>query len=183
MIYRNSERGFTFIETLVGITILVFAIVAPFYAVRQAMKATFIARDELIATSLAQEGMEFVRAVRDTNYLYNYKNPSTPRSWLYGMDGTSSTPNCLLSASNKCTIDPSASTPIVRYGSAAVVPALYVSSSKLYNQASNGTATRFKRTVTLEALNAYETRVVVTVTWINHIAYTVTVTDVITNWL
>lgn len=181
MMYSQPHRGFTFIETLVAITILVFAIVAPFYAVRQAMKATFIARDELVATSLAQEAAEYVRSVRDSNYLYNYKNPSTPRTWLYGLDGTGGTPDCY--TTNKCTIDPSASTPIVRYTSAAIVPALYVSSSKIYNQASNGTATRFKRTVTLTSINANETQVTVTVTWINHIAYTVTVTDVITNWL
>lgn len=179
---KTPQRGFTFIETLVAITILVFAIVAPFYAVRQAMKATFVARDELVATSLAQEAIEYVRAVRDSNYLYNYKNPSTPRSWLYGLDGTSSTPNCF-AATNKCTIDVAANTPVVRYGTAATVPVMYVSSSKLYNQANSGTQTRFRRTVVLTQLNANEVQVTVTVTWVNHISYTVTVTDVITNWL
>lgn len=66
-----SGRGFTLIETLVAISLLSVAIVAPMTLVSQSLKSAYYARDQVTAYNLAQEGIEAVRAIRDGNILVN----------------------------------------------------------------------------------------------------------------
>lgn len=72
---RNSTihdtRGFTLIETLVALSLLSVAIVAPMTLVSQSLKSAYYARDQVTAYNLAQEGIEAVRAIRDGNILVN----------------------------------------------------------------------------------------------------------------
>lgn len=63
--------GFTLIETLVAVSLLVIAIVAPMSLVAQSLSTAVYARDQITAYNLAQEGIEAVRAVRDHNILSN----------------------------------------------------------------------------------------------------------------
>ena len=55
------KKGFTLIETLVGIAILLVAIVGPLSIAFQGVSLASLARDQIIASYLAQEGIEFVR--------------------------------------------------------------------------------------------------------------------------
>ena len=59
----------TLIETLVAISILAVAIVAPMSLTMQSLSSAYYARDQVIASNLAQEAIESVRAVRDGNIL------------------------------------------------------------------------------------------------------------------
>lgn len=69
-IYKKV-RGFTLIETLVAISLLSVAIVAPMSLVSQSLRSAYYARDQIAAYNLAQEGIEAVRAIRDGNILQN----------------------------------------------------------------------------------------------------------------
>lgn len=182
-------RGFTLVETLVAVSLLAITIVLPYYAIQRSLVATYTARDELIASALAQEAVEYVRALRDTNYLYNSDQGNIPRSWLYGVDGSSGSVNC---RNNKCTLDPTKTTAIAACPTASgCTSRLYLSTTNLYNQASSGTQTKFIRYFQLSCLdgtscdlsNARDVRVTATVTWNYHGTQTVTVTDVLSNWL
>jgi len=62
-------RGFTLIETLVAISLLSIAIVAPMSLTSQSLSAAYYARDQITAFNLAQEGLESVRAIRDAQIL------------------------------------------------------------------------------------------------------------------
>jgi prepilin-type N-terminal cleavage/methylation domain-containing protein len=64
--------GFTLIETMVAITILTLAISGSFLTANNAMVAANIARDRLTASYLAQEGVEYMRWMRDNEYLSAY---------------------------------------------------------------------------------------------------------------
>ncbi len=68
---NNQPSGFTLIETLVAVSLMVIAIVAPMSLVSQSLTTAYYARDQVAAYSLAQEGIEAVRAVRDGNILLN----------------------------------------------------------------------------------------------------------------
>lgn len=59
--------GFTLIETLVGISILLVSVVGPLTIAYQGVSLSLIARDQIVASLLAQEGMEFVRFRIGTN--------------------------------------------------------------------------------------------------------------------
>lgn len=81
---KNDERGFTLVETLVAITILLIAIVGPLQIASRGLFAAFHARDEITASYLAQEAVELVRNVRDETFLTNAYSGSTPDTyeWL-----------------------------------------------------------------------------------------------------
>lgn len=61
--------GFTLIETLVAIALLLAVLVGPITLIAHSLFSTSFSRNDLIANNLAQEGIELVRAVRDNNIL------------------------------------------------------------------------------------------------------------------
>lgn len=69
MKYRTHKAGFTFIETMIAIAVLLIAIVAPMSLAHQGVQAARLAQDEIVAFYLAQEGIEVVRNMRDENKL------------------------------------------------------------------------------------------------------------------
>ncbi len=182
MMNTMEQRGFTLVETLVAITIIAIAIVGPLYAVQQALNASRSARDLLIASSLAQEAVEYVRAVRDSNYLYTFKSGAN-RSWLFGVDGTSGSTNCFTAV---CVVDPSQNVnPNDSYVSRTVTK-LYRNAAGLYNQQGNGQQTPFTRTIQLASVQGTSDEVVLTVviTWTQKgIPQRLEITERLHNWL
>ena len=63
------KRGFTLIETLVAISVLVVAITGPLTLASQSLFAAVYAKDQTTAFYLAQEAIEMVRNKRDNNIL------------------------------------------------------------------------------------------------------------------
>jgi type II secretory pathway pseudopilin PulG len=63
------SRAFTLLETMVAITLLTVAIVAPMALTTQSLASAYYARDQITASYLAQEAIEAVRSVRDGNVL------------------------------------------------------------------------------------------------------------------
>jgi len=51
--------------------------------VQQGFSQSIIAKDEIKASFLAQEAVEVIKNIRDSNQLYKIQNPSTSRTWLY----------------------------------------------------------------------------------------------------
>jgi type II secretory pathway pseudopilin PulG len=67
----ETRMGFTLIETLVAISILLIAVIEPMSLTVQALQSAYYARDQVTAANLAQEAIEVVRNVRDGNVLTN----------------------------------------------------------------------------------------------------------------
>jgi Tfp pilus assembly protein PilV len=68
IIYKNkifslkslkNNSGFTIVETLVAITILMIAIAGPLTIAQKGLTASTYARDQMIASFLAQDGLEY----------------------------------------------------------------------------------------------------------------------------
>lgn len=70
-IRTHNKKGFTFIETLVAITILLIAVVAPMSLAQDGIVAARLAQDQIVAFYLGQEGVEIVKNLRDNNRLNN----------------------------------------------------------------------------------------------------------------
>ena len=68
---KDSKKGFTLVETLVAISILMLAITGPLYFASESIKAATYARDQITAFYLAQDAFEQIRAIRDNNLLGN----------------------------------------------------------------------------------------------------------------
>lgn len=71
-------RGFSLIETLVAVVVLVTAIIGPLTLVERSIHAAVYARDQVTSSFLAEEAIEYIRSVRDGN-------EHTNKKWLSSM--------------------------------------------------------------------------------------------------
>ncbi len=96
----HTQQGFTIIETLVAITILMVAIAGPLSIASKGLTGALTSRDQMIATYLAQESIEVVKNIRDNNI-------AAGSVWVSGLtscDNSSSTRHCDASAIDTTTI-------------------------------------------------------------------------------
>lgn len=80
---KNQPRGFTLLETLVATFVIIIAIAGIFALFARFIATASFSSSKLIAAYLAQEGMEVVRNIRETNYLKMRTNPAV--SWDDGL--------------------------------------------------------------------------------------------------
>lgn len=78
------QRGFTLIEVLVAIFIITVGAGGALALVQKTLSFTTNAALQLEASYLAQEGMEIVRNIRDTNFIKIYKGVEGS-SWTDGL--------------------------------------------------------------------------------------------------
>ncbi len=207
-----NTKGFTLIEAMVAIAIVALAIVGPMYTANSAIVAAELSNDQITASYLAQEGIEYVRTMRDDAYLSAYAidlgtSQYAPldgwNNFLKGNNGPSnpwSISKCFNQSPNKtCTLDasPSQSMSVALNQcntSAENCSPLYLDpSSGIYSTTNlSGTLTPFTRTFQAESIsgvpldtngNPVEILIQSIVTWNFHNnTYTVTVTDHLTPW-
>jgi hypothetical protein len=79
---RRSHAGFTIIETLAAIAILLLSLTAPLTIAEKGLAAAEAARHEITAFYLAQEAIEYVRNIRDANAIAKEGNGP---NWLQGL--------------------------------------------------------------------------------------------------
>jgi prepilin-type N-terminal cleavage/methylation domain-containing protein len=76
------NRGFTLIETLVAITILLLVVVGPITVAQRGIKSAYYANEQVTAVFLAQEAIEAIRELRDTDALTVYNGDGT-ETWIW----------------------------------------------------------------------------------------------------
>ena len=156
----KNTQGFTLIETLVAISILVVAIIAPISLATQSLSSAFYARDQVTAFHLAQEAIEAVRSLRDANIL---KNAYGEQVDLMG-DIPTDQPFIIDTRDNVITLCTSGTCPALKSDGN-----FYAYGTDPYDSAEPGwTTTRFTRTVSAAWVNPDnhdEMRVSVTVAW------------------
>lgn len=76
---NNFNKAFTLVETLVAISIFTMSILALFSVLASGISNTGYAKKKMVASYLAQEGIECIRNTRD-NYVL-YPNPPN-QTWL-----------------------------------------------------------------------------------------------------
>lgn len=175
-----NTRGFTLVEAMVAVSIMAIAIGAPMYAASRTIAAAQLSADKLTATYLAQEGVEYIRKVRDDAYLQNPGDKDTAWTTFSG----SGVGQCY-GPELGCVVDTIASKIEQCPGVPATsCQALYRNGFGQYTlQAVSATKTPFVRYVQIEGISSYEIRVVSSVTWQFHgETQTVSVTDHLTAW-
>ena len=160
-----NKQGFTLVETLVAISILMIAITGPLTIASKALTTALTSRDQVIATFLAQDVHEYIHSIKDRNLYRN--NP-----WLQDLgNGTSCT------AAAPCIIDTSGvnSSPASAIAVSGGNTQLYRDSFGRFTHVATGNArTIFSRQFYIEELplqdlgQTYQARVVVRVNWMNN---------------
>ena len=155
-----KNRGFTIIESLVAITVLVLAITGALSAIQAGLSSYIFSKDQFVAFYLAQEGFEQLRNLRDENALKN-------RHWLSGIAENVNDP-CWFGPPTQqaCTVDPVASSLMIRCPSVGNCPLLRQNASTgFFGYNSGWPLTVFRRQVLLTRINDDEISVTVTVNW------------------
>jgi prepilin-type N-terminal cleavage/methylation domain-containing protein len=86
-ILKIKREGFTLIETLVAITILILSIIGPLQIAANSLQSSYYSRDQITAYYLASEAIEYIKNARDTTFLNDVFNPVTTgnNDWLLGL--------------------------------------------------------------------------------------------------
>lgn len=191
------RRGFTLVETMVAVAILMLSVAGPLIVADRAIVAADSAKYQLTASYLAQEGIEYVRAMRDDAYLSAYQtNQSNSPAWWNGSNGfltSNSSGSITPCVSTTCTLDPTLPMGAGNSGNGKALEAcsgtcapLYVNASGMYTEQSTGnTQTPFTRTI--EIIYSSQTQdnaeVNSSVSWNFHgTNYSVTIIDYLTPW-
>lgn len=148
---KQKDGGFSIIETLVAIAILATAIGGPMTLAQQGLTSAFLAKNQVTATFLAQEGMEFIRNERDENILAGRGN------WLARLGACVSN-----DGSKNCRVD--VRTDNISGCGGSCQPLNYDESSGFYTY-NAGEETPYIRTVSIEEINNREIAVTVQVEW------------------
>lgn len=181
-----KKQGFTLIEALIAITIVTLAIAGPLYAVGRSLNYARNASNELTATYLAQEGVEYVRKVRDDAFLNRYNQSDANASQDAWTDFLSAIDSCNLSSGSGriCTYDAQNTTPLVACPLGSCTQ-LYLTANG-YTQTSSSNPTPFTRTIQITNVQpppSKEELITSKVTWnYRGTAYNVTITDHLTPW-
>lgn len=152
-----NSSGFTLVETMVAITVLLLAIVGPMSLAQQGIYSSRASKDQITAYYLAQEAFEYVRNQRDYNIL-NGKN------LVFGLA------NCL---GNSCIID-SVNNNVDSCGTSCDL--LRESPEGLFGYDGSWAETDFRRKVFIlpSAVNSDEIVIEVTMSWDNDTKFFIT---------
>ena len=164
--------GFTLVETLVAIVVLLLAIVGPYQIATRSLFAAGLARDQITAYYLAQEPIEYLRNLRDRHGL------RAKGTWLNGLSHFISP--------NKCYIDTFNENTDVCADGLCATPLSYFPTPGVYAYAGVGTqqASPFTRVTQMTQINGnIEYAIAVTVSWSRgSINRSFTIREHIFNW-
>jgi prepilin-type N-terminal cleavage/methylation domain-containing protein len=183
---NKKKNGFTLIETLVAISIFSVAVIGMLAILASGLTNTISAKKKMTATFLAQEGIEYMRNLRDTYVLY-----STSYNDGWNKFNVRVYPEC--EQNGECffndetvnflePITPMIDLKLVNCGGSC--PTInYSSSNARYNSAGLGDVeTSFVRSIKTQKLSEGETKVTSTVSWDNG-TKKVSLSESLFNWV
>jgi type II secretory pathway pseudopilin PulG len=166
----STQAGFSLVETLVAITLLLLVIVGPMTITSSAARSTSFSSEQVTAFFLAQEGSELIQKARDDLQLQSYgqtgwnsfTNTSGTYSACYNAAGCGVT---IRTDATGTLISPLSCSPLSNCN-------LYLNTSgtirsRFTHTASGATITPYTRRIFLQNVNANEVKVVSRVTWKN----------------
>ncbi|MBI2674226.1 MAG: prepilin-type N-terminal cleavage/methylation domain-containing protein [Candidatus Yanofskybacteria bacterium] len=140
---RTMQRGFTLIETMVALVLITVAMGPVFILATSSINVTSRIEHNLVASNLAQEGVEVIRNIRDTNWVTGatFGNNLPTGTWRVQWDTVGGG--------------------LMAIGSDPVLK----NNNGLYSY-STGTDTIFRRTITIFKPSSKEIVVISSVTWV-----------------
>ncbi len=166
---QNSQTGFTIIETLVAIFILLVSVTGPLAFAQGGLRASFVARDQVVAFYLAQDAIETIKNVRDNNSLDG-------EDWLDGIS-THCASNSLTELDSPCEIETDRTGSVTNPNTldcggegGQCGPLKFNTANKEFllstNADANSTVSKYTRTVYINEINSgKEAQIIVEVTW------------------
>ena len=151
---QSKSKAFTLVEVLIAVSILIIGILSGFILVTKVIYSTAVIQDRLTASSLAQEGIELARQVRDSNFLKIINGESV--GWEDGLADGSYTIESKAGSEQPINLVP------VDPGEAPNF--FYDNDTRIYNY-TNGEPTIFNREIKITTINNDEIRVESIMKW------------------
>lgn len=156
---KQTIKGFSLAETILAMFVLSVGLLTIVALFQGTLRNSFEIRDGVIASELAQEGLEVARNARDNNF-------------AAGGDGFTGSPTTGFSAANKhCRDTYSGSSQVYCYGTQGTLPAenlTYTSAAPFYDSTAS-TNTRFLRYLYIDYDSSAKTAHIKSfVTWAGH---------------
>ena len=176
-----KKGGFTLVEMLVAVSILVVAIGAPLFIAARGINLAITTKDRITATFLAEEAMELIRNRRDSNILKIVAGIQPPSFWSNGFLACSGAGGCYIDVYQTGGIFPCTSPcpRIINFVEVGTSPNI----ERKYGD-SFSTSSKFTRSVVyVPGPSAYEGTIYVTVSWDeNGQPLNVTLQELIYSW-
>ncbi len=166
----NNQAGFTLIETLVALTIITIGIIGPLTLLQRSLNATVYAKEKVTAIFLAEDALEYLKNVRDSDALSAMTDQNTATDYFFG----DIIPKCLdKSCKIETTTDyPSdhATNPSVTVCSGTCAALNYSPSLDVYSYktGSDWAASVYTRTIIITKFASGEYKAQVKMTWKGH---------------
>ena len=204
MIFNTKkDEGFTLLEVIFAVTIITIAVIAIFGLVNLGVKNISVAKNKLIASELAQEGVELVRFWREDGHTddwtdwydftcinASYAPTQVCGNFRFGVNGNNPANVDIATNAGVGAIMPRIGTEITKIGDVPSFFQLYYDSdNKLYNHNSssgvNNKPTNFFRIINISAPVSGEYKLVtVQVVWQDRATLkSVQVYDKLYNWM
>ena len=186
---NKKSYGFTLIETLMAVSVFSLAVVGLMSVLASGVSDTNYSKKKMIAAYLAQEGIEYVRNIRDTYTLYS---PTGPEGWS-AFDDKMTGPGARCDLAEGCYLDDRD----INYGNQAqpmtgiyVIPCgstcaqlLQDSATGKYNYAT-GVESGYIRKIQVSFPSGNEMKIFSTVSWTQGSgAYQLTFSESLFNWV
>lgn len=178
MKYNSTQSGFSLVETLVAITILLIVIIGPMSIAATAARSTSFSSEQVVAFFLAQEGAEIAQKAREDILLRHFLDVSDG-SYLadtWGLFANTSNSgiykNCFSTTGCGLELNTDASgsikTPISCSANSGTACKLYFDTTKersRYNYTVGSETTPYSRVINFEEISDHEIKVISTVYW------------------
>lgn len=167
-IFIKKNKGFTIIETLVAVAILMISVAGPLTVAQKGLNGAIYAKDQVIANYLAQDAMEEIKNLRD-NYMLANDNANI-KTWMNdAQSGSAGLSSCR--ETSRCSIDTSKNIPSIALctsncNSSSAFP-IYDNGSSLTHDSTNANITKFSRSIYFENIKDDTVTAVVSVSWNN----------------
>jgi prepilin-type N-terminal cleavage/methylation domain-containing protein len=175
--FLKRNKGFTLVETLVAISIFSISILGLLSILAAGVTNTTYDKNKMVASYLAQEGVEYMRNLRDTHVLYDTGGSSVGWNNFKTQVGLANNTICSNASGYGCYFDDSVvnflnpNMPMESLGLVACsnatcsgAPLKYDSSTGKYGYGS-GTNSSFIRQIKMSLINANEIKISSTVYW------------------
>jgi len=165
---KNTQdtRGFTIIETLVAISILLISTTGPLSFAQNGLKASFLARDQVTAFYLAQDAIETIKNLRDNTQLEIAAGiKSADTGWLRGLGDCESNSSTDIAVCNFDKAGTSIETTTCN-PSTGCSPLQYDAESRQFVLPPGGTDSKYTRTIYVTEIKSdQEAQIIVEVKW------------------